>query len=108
MNKFFLAVFCFLLLTFALPAVAQQRVTLSGYVRDAKSNESLIMATVFVKELGIGAQTTNYGFYSISMPAGEYTIDVSYVGYATMERTMQIIESRTFDVELQGAREISE
>ena len=47
--------------------LAQNRVTLSGYVRDGRSNESLIAATVYVKELGIGTQTNAYGFYSISM-----------------------------------------
>lgn len=91
-----------------LAVAAQQRVTLSGYVRDAKSNESLISATVYIKELGIGTQTNNYGFYSISMPAGQYTIIFSYVGFATLENNTQILESRTFNADLQSAHEITE
>lgn len=108
MKLFFQRSFCALLLLFPLLAAAQQRVTVSGYVRDARSNESLSSATVYIKELGIGAQTNNYGFYSVSMPAGQYTIIVSYVGYATQEQNMQIIESRTYNVELQSASEIKE
>ena len=99
---------CLFLLSFPFLATAQQRVTLSGYVRDEKSNESLISATIYIKELGIGAQTNNYGFYSISMPAGQYSVLFSYVGYATLERNMQILESRTFDADLKSQREISE
>ena len=46
-------------------------------MRDAGSGEALIAATVYVKELGVGTQTNTYGFYSISMPVGSYTINFS-------------------------------
>jgi hypothetical protein len=93
-----------------LPAIgiAQVRVTLSGYVRDAKSNEALTGATVYVNELGIGTQTNTYGFYSISMPAGTYSINFSYIGYATLNRSFPLASSQTFEAELQGRREIQE
>jgi len=89
-------------------AFAQQRVTLSGYVRDASSSESLIAATVYIKELGIGTLTNNYGFYSVTMPAGSYTVAFSYVGYATLEAPLAMIESKTFNADLQGRSEIRE
>ena len=83
-------------------ANAQKKVTLSGYIRDARSGESLIAATVYVKELELGAQTNAYGFYSISMPAGIYTVIYSYVGYGVHTETMQLIESKTFNAELRS------
>ncbi len=106
MNNFSRLLFLILLL----PAMAlgQNRVTLSGYIRDAKSNESLIAATVYVKELGIGTQTNNYGFYSITMPAGSYVVSFSYVGYATLDETLAMIESKSFNADLHSQSEIQE
>ena len=91
-----------LLLLSSVVANAQKKVTLSGYIRDARSGESLIAATVYVKELELGAQTNAYGFYSVSMPAGIYTVIYSYVGYGVHTETMQLIESRTFNAELRS------
>ena len=63
-------------------AVAQKHVTLSGYVNDAKTGETLIGATITVKEKQeIGTTTNAYGFYSITLPEGNYQITVRYMGY---------------------------
>ncbi len=89
-------------------ASAQQRATLSGYVRDGRSNESLIAATVFISELGIGAQTNSYGFYSVSVPAGTYTVIFSYVGYAPLRDTLNLIASREYNADLRSQTEVQE
>ncbi|GAA4412442.1 TonB-dependent receptor [Nibrella viscosa] len=60
---------------------AQDKFTVSGYVKDANNAEGLIGVSVYVKELGTGAVTNNYGFYAIPLPKGAYTVVVSYVGY---------------------------
>lgn len=91
---------CFLVL-FSLPALAQ-RVTLSGYMRDAQSGESLVAATVYIKELGKGAQTNTYGFYSISMDPGTYTVIYSYVGYGTRTVSLALNESQTYNAEMEN------
>lgn len=102
----------FLLLPFLLflciQADAQKKVTLSGYMRDAQSGEALVAATVYVRELSLGVQTNNYGFYSVSMPQGAYNILYSYVSYAPKVEAMQLIESRTFDAEMQDQTVIQE
>lgn len=81
-------------------AYAQKKVTLSGYMRDAKGSEALIAATIYVKELGIGTQTNNYGFYSISVPAGSYTFIYSYIGYTTQTKQISLTTDQTLNVEL--------
>ncbi|HRO42019.1 MAG TPA: TonB-dependent receptor [Flavipsychrobacter sp.] len=81
-------------------SLAQKKVTISGYMRDAQSGEALIAATVYVKELEIGVQTNNYGFYSVTVPQGSYSIIYSYVGYGTKTETMQLIESRVYNAEM--------
>ena len=69
------------LLCGALPALAQEKFTLSGTVIDGNSNETLIGVNVVVTELKTGVTTNEYGFYSITLPKGTYTVQVSYLGY---------------------------
>jgi len=74
--------FAFLLLS-ATPAVfAQNRATISGYVRDAASGEALIGATVVDVRSKKGTVTNTYGYYSITLPAGDSVrLLVTYIGY---------------------------
>ena len=54
---------------------AQTKHTLSGYVKDQKTGEQLIGAALVVKEIpATGATTNAYGFYSITIPEGKYTV----------------------------------
>lgn len=78
------------LLCGALPALAQEKFTLSGTVIDANSNETLIGVNVVVTELKTGVTTNEYGFYSITLPKGTYTLQVSYLGYKTIEQTLNL------------------
>lgn len=98
----------FILLFLPIISFAQKKVTLSGYMKDAASGEALVSATVYVKELGVGAQTNNYGFYSVSMPAGSYSVIFSYVGYTTKAETMNMVESRAYNVEMTSVVELKE
>ena len=75
-------------------------ITLSGYVKEAASGETLIGATVYIKELQNGSTTNEYGFYSLSVPAGSYEIEVSYIGYETQTTTIDLRENKTFDFEM--------
>lgn len=90
----------FLLMT--LQVAAQKKVTLSGYVRDDKSGEALINANVFVQELGLAVQTNTYGFYSLSVPQGSYTVIYNYAGYKNVIEQLQLIESRSYDPKMEN------
>jgi hypothetical protein len=57
------------------------KATISGYVKDAKNGEGLIGVSVYIKELGTGNTTNSYGFYSVTVPAGNYTLVYTYIGY---------------------------
>jgi hypothetical protein len=89
-------------LLIALQSFAQKKVTLSGYVRDDKSGEALINANVFVQELSLAIQTNTYGFYSLSVPQGSYTVIFNYAGYKNAVEKMQLIESRTFNPKMEN------
>jgi hypothetical protein len=67
----------------SIPAQTKQarRYTISGYVKDAFTGETMIGATIAVKGIAKGITTNQYGFYSITLAQGKYTLVVSYVGY---------------------------
>lgn len=92
-------IFCSLLF-FSVAIFAQEKFTINGYVTDADAGETLIGVTVFVKELGTGATTNEYGFYSISLPAGTYNLAFSYLGLETKNEQVNLTQNIKLDVEM--------
>ncbi|NJO02825.1 MAG: TonB-dependent receptor, partial [Bacteroidia bacterium] len=80
--------------------LAQQKYTISGYIKEASSGETLLGASVFVRELSQGTVTNEYGFYSLALPAGQYTLEYSYVGYETLTNNLSLNRNLNLDVEL--------
>src|ERR1700739_583633 len=71
-----------LIISSAVFAQTQQRFTISGTIKDSASGEELIGVIASVKELpATGVSTNEYGFYSITLPEGNYTLIYSYLGY---------------------------
>lgn len=96
-----------LLLSFS--AHSQEKFTVSGYVRDASNGEALIGATVVLTELSSGNVTNVYGFYSITVPPGQYAVEYRYVGYQTISRQVDLTQNIRIDVELpSGEKELME
>lgn len=93
----------YLLILFAsllqLQAVAQ-KFTLSGYIKDSSSGEDLIGATVAFPELTTGTTANVYGFYSITLPAGTYKVEYTYIGYQKITETIVLDKDITKNVEL--------
>ena len=75
---------------FSLLGFGQEKVTLSGVISDANNNETLIGVSVYVSELNIGTYTNEYGFYSITLPNGNYTLQISYIGFETFSEKLEI------------------
>lgn len=80
--------------------------TLHGYLKDANSGEELIGATVLVvnqnkanqDSLPIGAITNAYGFYSITIPPGQYLLRYQYVGFESMEKSIDLSGNTRMDL----------
>jgi len=72
---------------------SQEKVTLSGTIADKSNNETLIGASISIPEANISTTTNSYGFYSVTLPKGEYTFIISYMGFNTMEEKISITES---------------
>ncbi|WP_421763910.1 TonB-dependent receptor [Ekhidna sp.] len=79
---------------------AQEKYTINGYVKDAANGEALIGATVLVTELATGNITNVYGFYSITLPPGDYTVEYRYIGFVTQNKVVSLSENTRIDVEL--------
>ncbi|MDI6804553.1 MAG: TonB-dependent receptor [Bacteroidota bacterium] len=77
-------------------ALAQNKYTLSGIIKDAETGEALIGANILVKELkGVGSTTNAYGFYSLTIPEGKYTIQISYIGFKPRTDTISLNRNKT-------------
>ena len=82
---------------------AQQSVSITGYVRDSNSGETLISANVAILELNRGSATNTLGYFSIpNIEPGTYTIACSYIGYDlfTQEIILEPGENLRFDIDL--------
>lgn len=86
-----------------LSCFAQNNYTISGYIRDGQSGEDLIGATVYVVEVGKGTTTNMYGFYSITLPEGTYTIRTSYIGFDNQTDTINLIQNTPHNINLGNA-----
>jgi len=78
MRNFLLIGFCFLLLEYS---ATGQSYTISGYIQDKISGEFLTSATFFEMTYKKGVSSNSSGYYSITLPKGRISIQVSYVGY---------------------------
>ena len=79
---------------------AQNKLTINGYVRDASNGEALIGATVYVKEIANGVVTNVYGFYSITLNPGVYTVNYSYVGYSLISKNLILDKNLELNIDL--------
>ena len=77
--------------------------TLSGYIKEAKTGEGIIGGTVYIEELKKGTASNEYGFYSITLPAGNYHIAFSYVGLKKERKQIILNSTGTFSIELSEA-----
>ena len=80
--------------------LSQNKYTISGYIKDAENGESLIGAVSYIPSLDRGITSNEYGFYSISLPVGNYEIEFSYLGYVTEIRNIELNRNLTLNMEL--------
>jgi hypothetical protein len=98
-----------LILVTTLSASAQKRYTVSGTIKSATTGETLIGASVRLKEIGQSGSVANaYGFYSLSANPGTYTLVVSYTGYETIEQPISLIGNQAIDIAMNARTQLQE
>ena len=91
----------FFLLVFVLGSTSfAQNYSVSGDVRDHATGESIIGATVLIKNKNSGVVTNSFGFYSITLPAGNYEMELRCVGYETFVAPLKLQSNLHKDFEL--------
>lgn len=86
---------------------AQDKFSVSGYITDA-SGESLVGANVIVNQLKKGAVTNNYGFFSLTLPKGDYKVQVSYIGYKVQDIPILLDKNQKLNIKLEESAEMME
>ena len=74
--------------------------TIHGHIRNEEDGEELIGATLFIPKLKMGVVTNQYGFYSLSVPKGNYEVLISNLGYETERKTIHLTENTELEAEL--------
>jgi outer membrane receptor protein involved in Fe transport len=79
---------------------AQNKYTLSGYVKDSLSGETLIGASVLISGQSKGISSNQYGFYSITLPEGNYSVSISFTGYQPLDSVINLNENKEISFSL--------
>ncbi|WP_271765010.1 TonB-dependent receptor [Aquimarina algiphila] len=101
MNKQLMYLFCF----FYLGSYAQEKFTISGYVKNNNSGEKLLGVNIIIDN-AYGTTTNDYGFYSINLEKGNHQVEISYLGYKTIRKEIFIDAHKKIDFDL--AEELAE
>ncbi|KAB1153163.1 TonB-dependent receptor [Tenacibaculum aiptasiae] len=97
MKKF---IFCVIFFTSFL-SFAQEKITISGTLKSETNGETLTGATVLLKGTNLGVSANEYGFYSLTVPKGNYTLIISYLGFTTVEKEVSLNSNLKLNFELQ-------
>lgn len=95
--KYLLVIYLMLLSSLV---IAQENFTLSGYVTDGRSGETMIGAKVYIPSIRKGVITNNYGFYSLTVPAGTYIVEYRVSGLETKKKEVELTRDIRLDVEV--------
>lgn len=82
---------------FCFSAIAQNKITVSGYIKDSLSGETLIGATLSIDGKSRGVNSNAYGFYSITLAEGVYSMTCSFVGYQGKEVLLTLDKNQFFN-----------
>lgn len=99
-----------LFLCAALAASAQSNFTISGYVKDGKTGETLIGSAIRAEgKGGLGTQANDYGFFSLTLPSGDYNLVITSLGYANQSIKVSLTANQQLDIKMEaGGKEIEE
>lgn len=81
-------------------AFSQEMLTLSGTISDFENNETLSGVNIYFPGASTGTVTNDYGFFSITLPKGEYTMQITYLGFTTFEEKISLQQNTRRDISL--------
>jgi hypothetical protein len=104
MNK---RTFTYILLFSMAFQLSAANITISGYLTDGSSGETLISGSVYDNISGKGVVSNVYGFYSLTLPSGPRELRYTYVGYQPQIVTLNLQKDTTIHIRLEPSTELS-
>ncbi|PTM05219.1 MAG: TonB-dependent receptor [Bacteroidetes bacterium] len=91
-------------------SLSAQNLSISGYVQDRQSQERLIGVNLYIEGKTIGTSTNTFGFYSLSLPPGDYKLVASFIGYGSQEFPIKLTKNNiNLDIDLvEGNTQLAE
>jgi hypothetical protein len=105
MKTLLSTLFFFVCLTNNFAQTTDTKVTLSGYIKDSANGESIVGAIVKIEGTELNANSNVYGFYSLSVAAGNYMVVVSQAGFTSSRINLNITQDLTRNFELSKVEE---
>lgn len=85
-----------------------KKYTISGYIRDDTSGETMIGANIYDEITGSGAISNEYGFYSLTIPQGNAHLRFSYIGYETEWKEVKLMNTSQINIALKANEQLKE
>ena len=100
--KYFIITSITLLISLCIPFSGNAQQTaykITGTVYEKQTGNPLYGATVVIKEISKGTSTKRDGRFSIAgIPAGDYTLVVTFLGYSPVETTLKVDRNKSIDI----------
>jgi hypothetical protein len=85
------------------------RYTVSGFIKEAGTGESMIGVNVYLPDRRTGTVSNNFGFYSLTLPAADtVTINFSYVGFSVEKSNIPLRKDIELNIELDPDKLLNE
>ncbi|WOI21501.1 TonB-dependent receptor [Nonlabens ulvanivorans] len=94
-----------ILLNFAFAKAQSEKFTLSGTISEVSNGETMIGVNILIPELSAGTSSNEYGFYSITLPAGTYQVVYSFIGYKNILKEVVLNSDTQINIEMADSDE---
>ncbi|UOQ66607.1 TonB-dependent receptor [Hymenobacter volaticus] len=80
---------------------AGSKATLAGHIRDLKSGEPTIGATIYTDNPAVGTSTDQFGYYSLTLPVGRYDVKIRGIGIKNTKRQVILRGNAKLEIEVE-------
>ncbi len=92
-------IYCWLIVFIGLSTSAfAQKHTISGFVKESGSKETLLGVAIYTSDKKYGVVTNDFGFYSLTIPDGEYELIYDYIGYEAIAKKISLHANQSIHV----------
>ncbi len=104
-KKIFLIILSIVLVELNLYA---EKYTISGYISDKISGETLIGSSIYDTKSKKGTIANDYGFYTLSLPTGEVFLEVTYVGYQRVKKHFILKKDTVLNIKMESSNQLKD